>query len=300
MSSTSIKIDIEYFDTSISYKQASLGVLSAIASGYGFLFFTIYFLDPLLINIFNWSILGFASELYLIRITPPNYMYFIQVGFSFVTDIPTCVGWFFGGIVLGIHYKRKNTHFNGVKGSWKSFQIVIMAIELIFIGSVFYYLISSFIGSNMISFTSFFGGFLLFLLTFFISPGFWSSLSLVLLGGIIGSKFTKSLEGPPVPIEKVSKAKVPIEAKPAEIKSDVAESTVIKTAVAKPKPLIIIEEEIKQKRDEIKKIFREGLELLSEDREKAKAFFEDALDLAKEINDDELIEEIEDIIRKFE
>ncbi len=361
MTIATVDKDLQPFNTSISYKQAAIGVLWAISIGYGIYVF-IYFIDPLLISMFNWSIIGFFSDFYLIQVSPPNHLYYISIGFSFLTNIPACLGWFFGGIFLGSYNKKKNTHFNGVKGSWKSFQIVIMAIELIFIGSVFYYLISYLIGLNFIPITTFFGGLVLSLVTLFITPGFWLSFSFVLIGGIIGTKFTKPIKAPP--IKKVPKIVIEPEAKPTLAKPAIkkaefaktpssSRATQAETAVKVPtKPPItekveITEEDlkiteeilktgicqkcnnpfpierlkmiqkgndtfcpncfqviyaidIKRKRDDIKKIFRIGVELISEDLEKAKAAFENALELAKKINDDELIKEIEEIINKLD
>ncbi|MFX0136029.1 MAG: hypothetical protein ACFFDN_20475, partial [Candidatus Hodarchaeota archaeon] len=343
------------------YRQASIGVLWAITIGYGIYLLT-YFIDPLLVSMFNWSIIGYFSELHLIQISLPNHLYYVSLGFTFLTNIPACFGWFFGGIILGSYYKKKNAHFNGVKGSWKSFQIVIMAIELFFIGSAFYYLICYLIGINFMSISLFFGGLLLSLFTLFFTPGFWLSLSFILMGGIMGSKFTKPIKVPPT-VKKVPKILIEPGAKP-----EIAEPTVAKARVKKTTPSIKIEEadtsakiptsppiiekieiteedlkiteeilrtgkcpkcnnpfpverlkmiqkgndtfcpncfqvvyaiDIKRKRDDIKKIFRVGVELISQNKEKAKASFEDALDLAKEIKDDELIEEIEEIIRKI-
>ena len=367
MGISTISTDLKPFNTTISYKQASLGVLWAVTFGYGIYLLT-YFLDPILVSMFNWSLISFSSNLYLFRISPPNHLYFVLLGFSFLTDIPACFGWFFGGIILGSYYKRKNAHFNGVNGSWKSFQLVIMAIELVFIGSAFYYIISYSFGINNMSISLFFGGLLLILFTLFITAGFWLSLSFVLMGGIIGSKFTKSIGVPP-PVKKVPKIvkgaeTKPVVAKPAAAKPAAAKARAVKTVpsikvekaevsveiptkppvVEKveiteaeieiteevlntgmcpkckilfpaerlkmiqkgndtfcPKCLYVVKAfEIRRKRNKIKEIFRVGVELISEDKEKAKSFFEDALDLAEQIKDDELINEIEEIIRKIE
>ncbi|MFX0139099.1 MAG: hypothetical protein ACFFDN_35990, partial [Candidatus Hodarchaeota archaeon] len=200
------------------------------------------------------SMLNFFSNLYLFQVTLPSHLFYLDMGFKFLTDTPACFGWFFGGIVLGSYYKRKNAHFNGVKGSWKSFQIAIMAIELIFIGGALYYLVSYLISSllggnfmsiNFMSITPFFGGLMLFLLTFFITPGFWLSLSFVLLGGVLGSKATRAAE---VPTPPKKAPKIVPEAKPAVAKPAVTKPVtkpfvtqpVAKPAVTKPvtKPFV--------------------------------------------------------------
>lgn len=174
MSSTTIT-DL---NTSISYKQASIGVLSAIAIGYSIFLITYFLGFASLFSAINQKFLGDASF--------PNYMYIVSLSFAFVTDIPACFGWLFGGLILGIYSKRKNADFNGVKGSWKSFKIVIMAFELIFIGSFIYYLIAILVDPNLLTF---FGGFMIYFLTFLFTPGFFLSGIFVLLGGFFGSKY---------------------------------------------------------------------------------------------------------------
>ncbi|NVM01524.1 MAG: hypothetical protein HWN67_04280 [Candidatus Helarchaeota archaeon] len=250
MSTTSTSSELKPFITTISYKQASLGVLLAIAFGYG-IFIGKFYLDPIIISMFNWSMLNFFSNLYLIQVTLPSHLFYLDMGFKFLTDTPACFGWFFGGIIVGSYYKRKNAHFNGVKGSWKSFSISIMAIELIFIGGALYYLISylvstllgvNFMSINFMSITQFFGGLILFSLTFFITPGFWLSISFVLLGGVLGSKATRPAEvpTPPKKAPKIVREVKPAVAKPVVKKPvpAVAKPMVTKPAPAVAKPIV--------------------------------------------------------------
>jgi hypothetical protein len=94
MSTSTTSSDLKPFITTISYKQASLGVLFAIAFGYA-IFIGKYYLDPILISMFNWSMLNFFSSLYLIQVSQPNHLFYLDLGFKFLTDVPACFGWFF-------------------------------------------------------------------------------------------------------------------------------------------------------------------------------------------------------------
>ncbi len=145
---------------------------------------------------------------------PTGLFVFLNTIFSWVYSFPSIFAWFVGGLVLGYLLKNKAKKYVAYnQGSdvpiviskaevskawviWSLFRVSIffIAITYAILGATYVGLTLT--GSTEVNLLTSMAGFMLFVLTIFLSPVFWMSFAFVALGGAIGTSMARRASNP--------------------------------------------------------------------------------------------------------
>ncbi len=150
----------------------------------------------------------------LVTYYPTGLFVFLNTIFSWVYSFPSIFAWFVGGLVLGYLLKNKAKKFVAFNQSsdvpvviskaevskawvvWGLFRVSLFFIAITYAILGVAYVGLTLTGSTEVDLMTGLAGFMLFVLTLFLSPVFWMHFVFVALGGAIGTAVARRASNP--------------------------------------------------------------------------------------------------------
>ncbi len=145
----------------------------------------------------------------LVTYYPTGLFVFLNTIFSWIYSFPSILAWFVGGLVLGILLKKKAKKFVAFNQSsdvpvviskaevskawvvWGLFRVSLFFIAITYAILGVAYVGLTLTGSTEVDLLTGIAGFMLYVLTLFLSPVFWMQFAFVALGGAIGTSMAR-------------------------------------------------------------------------------------------------------------
>lgn len=150
----------------------------------------------------------------LVTYYPSGMFVFLNTIFSWVYSFPSIFAWFIGGLVLGYLLRNKAKKFIAFNQTsdmpiviskaevskawvvWGLFRVSLFFIAITYAILGVAYVGLTLTGSTEVDLMTGIAGFMLFMLTLFLSPVFWMSFAFVALGGAIGTGMARRASNP--------------------------------------------------------------------------------------------------------